>query len=61
LILDEPGEGLDAKTEKAVLDAVFEYKKSNSILLITHKKAGLDLVDEIKNIQKKCKKKRKNS
>ena len=47
LILDEPGEGLDAKTEKAVLDAVFDYKKSNSILLITHKKAGLDLVDEV--------------
>jgi len=51
LILDEPGEGLDARTEKAVLDAVFEYKKSNSILLITHKKAGLDLVDEIKIFQ----------
>ncbi len=45
LILDEPGEGLDANTERALLNAVFEYKKENSILLITHKKAGLDLVD----------------
>jgi len=47
LILDEPGEGLDSKTEKAVLDAVFEYKKDSSILLITHRKVGLDRMDEV--------------
>jgi ATP-binding cassette subfamily C protein CydC len=47
LILDEPGEGLDVETEKEVLESVFEYKKAASILLITHKKAGLNLVDKI--------------
>jgi len=47
LILDEPGEGLDVNTEKAVLEAIFSHKQNTSILLITHKKAGLDLVDEI--------------
>lgn len=47
LILDEPGEGLDSQTEKAVLKAVFDYKKDDSILLITHKQTGLDAMDEI--------------
>jgi len=47
LILDEPGEGLDANTEKAVLNAIFSDKNTTSILLITHKKAGLDLSDNI--------------
>ena len=47
LILDEPGEGLDNKTEKNVLDAVFDYKKDSSILLITHRKTGLDTMDQI--------------
>ena len=36
LILDEPGEGLDRETEKEMLKAIFEYKKSTSILIITH-------------------------
>ena len=47
LILDEPSEGLDSKTEKAVLNAVFEYKKETSILLITHRKVGLDKMDNV--------------
>lgn len=46
LILDEPGEGLDRKTEKELLTAVFEYKKSSSILLITHSKiSGIEILD----------------
>ncbi len=46
LILDEPGEGLDRKTEKELLTAVFEYKKSSSILLITHSGiSGIDILD----------------
>ncbi|MEE9321557.1 MAG: thiol reductant ABC exporter subunit CydC [Granulosicoccus sp.] len=49
-ILDEPGEGLDADTERKLLAAVFSYKKNASILLITHKNAGLDLVDEVINM-----------
>lgn len=51
LILDEPGEGLDSKTEKNVLDAVFDYKKDSSILLITHRKTGLDAMDQILHMQ----------
>jgi ATP-binding cassette subfamily C protein CydC len=46
LILDEPGEGLDRKTEKELLLAVFEYKKSASILLITHSRiSGIDILE----------------
>ena len=47
LILDEPGEGLDKQTEEKLLAAVFEYKKDASILLITHRKTGLDAMDEV--------------
>lgn len=45
LILDEPGEGLDRPTKKALLDAVFAYKKESSVLLITHQETGLNVVD----------------
>ncbi|MBL1320351.1 MAG: thiol reductant ABC exporter subunit CydC [Methylophaga sp.] len=47
LILDEPGEGLDTTTEKKMLDAIINYSPNTSILLITHKQAGLDTMDEI--------------
>ncbi len=47
LILDEPAEGLDSKTEKALLNAIFEYKKDSSILLITHRKVGLDAMNDV--------------
>ncbi len=51
LILDEPGEGLDSKTESAVLKAVFEYRKDASILLITHRETGLDAMDKVLLLQ----------
>ncbi|MDQ7073333.1 MAG: ATP-binding cassette domain-containing protein [Gammaproteobacteria bacterium] len=47
LVLDEPGEGLDTDTEKKMLDAIIAYKSNVSILLITHKKAGLNQMDNI--------------
>ncbi len=47
LILDEPGEGLDSQTETNLLNALFDYKKETSILLITHRQTGLDAMDEI--------------
>ena len=31
----------------SVLDAVFAYRKDASILLITHRKVGLDAMDEV--------------
>lgn len=47
LILDEPGEGLDYQTEHAVLDAVVAGLNGRSLLLITHRRAGLALMDEV--------------
>jgi ATP-binding cassette, subfamily C, bacterial CydC len=47
LILDEPGEGLDSKTEAALISGLIEQLKDKSLLLITHTKTGLDLMDEV--------------
>ncbi len=47
LILDEPGEGLDSKTEAALISGLIEQLKDKSFLLITHTKTGLDLMDEV--------------
>lgn len=48
LILDEPGEGLDAATEYATLQALFDaLSDQQSLLLITHRLAGLKAMDEI--------------
>ncbi|HFE36822.1 MAG TPA: thiol reductant ABC exporter subunit CydC [Gammaproteobacteria bacterium] len=53
LILDEPGEGLDAPTEKALLDAVMAWadEARKTVILITHKKAGIGLVDEVVRLE----------
>ncbi len=47
LILDEPGEGLDALTEQALIDAILEARGDRSLLLLTHGQAGLRQMDEI--------------
>jgi ATP-binding cassette, subfamily C, bacterial CydC len=47
LILDEPGEGLDSKTETALILALIKQLKDKSLLLITHTQVGLDLMDEV--------------
>jgi ATP-binding cassette subfamily C protein CydC len=47
LVLDEPGEGLDYLTERAMLDAIVQSLGDRSLLLITHRPAGLDLMDEV--------------
>ena len=47
LIFDEPTANLDPVTEKAVLGTLFEIKKSKTMLLITHRLIGLEMVDEI--------------
>ena len=43
------GEGLDTPTEKALLDAVMVWadEVGKTVILITHKKAGLEWVDEV--------------
>ncbi|MGE4372309.1 MAG: thiol reductant ABC exporter subunit CydC [Xanthobacter sp.] len=47
LILDEPTEGLDTDTERRVLDALLADTGEKSVLLITHRHAGLEQMDEV--------------
>lgn len=47
LILDEPTEGLDADNERRVLDAILADTGSRALLLITHRPAGLEQMDEV--------------
>jgi len=47
LLLDEPTEGLDAVTERALMDAVQRLMKGRSVLLITHRPVALAQMDEI--------------
>lgn len=47
LLLDEPTEGLDTITARAVLDGVLEHARGRTLILITHRLTGLDRFDEI--------------
>ncbi|MFG1377500.1 thiol reductant ABC exporter subunit CydC [Xanthobacter autotrophicus] len=47
VILDEPTEGLDAETERRVLDTVLEATRERALLLVTHRPARLEAMDEI--------------
>ncbi|MFG1392955.1 thiol reductant ABC exporter subunit CydC [Xanthobacter agilis] len=47
LILDEPTEGLDTQTERDVMAAVLESTEGRALLLISHRHARLDAMDEI--------------
>lgn len=47
LLLDEPTEGLDAANERALIRRFVEARGSRSLLLITHRLAGLERMDEI--------------
>ncbi|WP_234051633.1 MULTISPECIES: thiol reductant ABC exporter subunit CydC [unclassified Xanthobacter] len=47
LILDEPTEGLDTETERRVMSAVLEVTEGRALLLISHRRARLDAMDEI--------------
>jgi len=48
LVLDEPCEGLDAQTERALLGAIMRLMEGRSVLLITHRLSALaGLVDEV--------------
>ena len=45
LILDEPTEGLDKETENDVLNALEVIAKDKTLIMVTHRDAGLRLVD----------------
>ncbi len=46
-ILDEPGEGLDRETERALLRSVLAHTRGRTVLLITHRGALLEEMDRI--------------
>ncbi|MEJ2623714.1 MAG: thiol reductant ABC exporter subunit CydC [Pseudolabrys sp.] len=50
LILDEPGEGLDTHSERTLLADIVANLDGRSLVLITHRKAGLELVAEVVHI-----------
>jgi ATP-binding cassette subfamily C protein CydC len=47
LILDEPTEGLDAETERDVLQALSHFSVHKTVIMVTHREAGLGWVDEV--------------
>lgn len=47
LLLDEPTANLDALTERAILDALRPLMAGRTTLLVTHRLAGLETMDEI--------------
>jgi len=51
LILDEPTEGLDSHTENEVFNALAKFSVDKTLIMVTHRRAGLGLVDEIYHLQ----------
>lgn len=47
LVLDEPGEHLDTQTADAILADVLALTRDRAVLLITHRLAGLEEMDEV--------------
>jgi ATP-binding cassette subfamily C protein CydC len=45
LILDEPTEGLDSDTERDVFKALATFARDKTVVMVTHREAGLGLVD----------------
>lgn len=47
LLLDEPTEGLDPVNERAILAALARRRGRQTVIVITHRLSGLELMDEI--------------
>jgi thiol reductant ABC exporter CydC subunit len=47
LILDEATANLDAVTEKRVVDELYALMQNRTVLIVTHRLVGLEMVDEI--------------
>ena len=47
LVLDEPGEGLDQHSEKALMKAILDAFRTRTVIMITHKTVVLDQMDAI--------------
>lgn len=47
LVMDEPGEGLDQHSEKALMKAILDAFRTRTVIMITHKTVVLDQMDAI--------------
>ena len=47
LILDEPTEGLDPETEQQIFSALAKFTFNKTLIMVTHRESGLNLVDVI--------------
>jgi ATP-binding cassette, subfamily C, bacterial CydCD len=47
LVLDEPGEHLDTETADALVTDIVELTSTRTTVMITHRLAGLETMDEI--------------
>ena len=52
LILDEPTSAIDPKTESKILNSLLQLKNECTIVIITHKKAPMNISDQIYNLEK---------
>ena len=51
LILDEPGEGLDYMMEEEILSRVIDNLGDTALILITHRKSALPLMDQVLDLE----------
>ena len=47
LVLDEPGAGLDAQTERALMQTLSTLPPGRTVLLISHRLTGVETLDRI--------------
>ncbi len=47
LLLDEPTEGLDKRTEREILSLLFEFAKDKTLLMISHRLTAMARMDQI--------------
>ena len=52
LILDEPTEGLDGDTERDVFNALADFARDKTVVMVTHREAGLGLVDVVYGMER---------
>ena len=51
LVLDEPTEGLDQATAEAVVTDLLDAASGRTVVLLTHRTEGLDVVDEVHELR----------
>ncbi len=52
LILDEPTEGLDSDTERDVFKALADFARDKTVIMVTHREAGLGLADVVYGMER---------